>query len=178
MRLFTGIDIPDHVLANLSGLLEGLRPTAKITWPRVEKLHVTTKFIGEWPETRLEQMKRALKTVGSPGPITISVRGLGWFPNPRSPRVFWAGIESGPELEALAHSTEKSVEAIGVPKEDRKYSPHLTLARIKERVSLDALRRAIDKLPSVDFGSFPVTSFFLYLSAGGRYTKLAEFPLA
>jgi 2'-5' RNA ligase len=177
MRLFTAIDIPAEVQRNLHGLLDRLRPTAKIAWSTVEKLHVTTKFIGEWPEHRLEEMKGTLQKVCSPGAIEITVRGLGWFPDARSPRVFWAGVESGPELAMLAHATGSAVEKIGVPVEERKYSPHLTLARIRERVPLNALRSAVEALPSVDFGSFHVPSFYLYLSSGGKYTKLAEFVL-
>ena len=178
MRLFTAIDIPDGIRKNLHTLLERLRPTARISWSAPEKLHVTTKFIGEFPEERLEEMKTALKTVGSPGPFEIAIMGLGWFPNSRSPRVFWAGVKAGPELETLARSTENVVAALGVPKEERKYSPHLTLARLRERVPLERTLRAIESLPSTDFGSFPVSSFYLYLSSGGRYTKLAEFVLA
>jgi len=178
MRLFTAIDIPEEVRKNLHALVARLRPAAKISWSAPEKLHITTKFIGEWPENRIEEIKAALKTVGSPGPIEIAIGGLGWFPNPRSPRVLWAGVESGPSLETLARATEQVTASLGVPKEDRKFSPHLTLARIKERVPLEALQRAIASLPSLDFGSFPVTSFYLFLSSGGKYTKLAEFVLA
>jgi len=87
-------------------------------------------------------------------------------------------VKSGPELALLAHATEVAVNAIGVPKEERKFSPHLTLARIRERVPLDGLMRAIEALQSVEFGSFVVPSFYLYLSSGGKYTKLAEFVLA
>jgi 2'-5' RNA ligase len=108
------------------------------------------------------------------------VRGLGWFPNERRPRVFWAGIEGGEPLRALAHATEQAVVQLCFPVEDRVYLPHFTLARIKELVPLDALRKALEALPSdcgFDFGSFRAASFFLYLSANGRYTQLARFPI-
>jgi 2'-5' RNA ligase len=178
MRLFTGIDLPPEVQHNLRELLHRLRPAADISWSTVEKMHITTKFIGEWPEDRLDEMKATLTLVGPAGPIEIAVRGLGWFPNEKHPHVLWAGIEAGPQLSALALAIENAVHTIGVPKEDRKFSPHLTLARIRERVPLDALRRAIEALESVNFGSFQASSFFLYLSSGGKYTKLAEFVLS
>ncbi len=178
MRLFTAIDIPDEVRRNLRNLVEKLRPTARIAWSPVENLHVTTKFIGEWPENRLDEMKAVLGGVGSPGVVEISVRGLGWFPTAEHPRVFWAGIESGSALRSLAHATESAVAQIGVPVEERAFSPHLTLARIRERVPLDALMRAIEAIPSLEFGSFRSPSFYLYLSRAGKYTKLAEFELA
>jgi 2'-5' RNA ligase len=177
MRLFTAIDIPGDVQQNLAALLNRLRPAARIAWSTVEKLHITTKFIGEWPEEQLEELKTVLKGVGSPGPFKVAIRGLGWFPNLKSPRVFWAGVESGPELAALAHATDVAVHTLGAPLEERAYAPHLTLARIRERVPLDALKRAVDALPSLEFGPFLVPSFYLYLSKDGKYTQLAEFVL-
>jgi 2'-5' RNA ligase len=178
MRLFTAIDIPDEVRNNLRSLLERLRPAARIGWSPVENLHVTTKFIGEWPENRLEEMKAVLGGVKPPGTVEVAVRRLGWFPNVKYPRVFWAGVEAGPALAALAHATESALARIGVEVEERKFSPHLTLARIRERVALEPLLRAIDALPSIEFGSFRPEAFYLYLSRAGKYTKLAEFVLA
>jgi len=180
MRLFTAIDIPEDVMEGLCSLLKRLKPLAKLNWSRTENLHITTKFIGDWPEERLDEMKRALGATPVPDSINIAVRGLGWFPNERRPRVFWAGIDGGEPLRALAHATGQAVAQLGVPVEERAYSPHLTLARIKEAVPLDALRKALQALPSecgFDFGSFRAASFFLYLSASGRYTQLARFPI-
>ena len=129
MRLFTAIDISDDVRHQLGVLLDRLRPLAKLSWTMPDSMHITTKFIGEWPEERLEEMKRALSSVGSPGAFEVGIRDLGWFPNPRHPRVLWSGVHGGAALEALAHATEEAVHSIGVPREERKYSPHLTLAR-------------------------------------------------
>jgi RNA 2',3'-cyclic 3'-phosphodiesterase len=183
MRLFAAIDLPEEVRANLRSLLGHLKPFARINWSPVANLHITTKFIGEWPESRLDEMKQALAAMPHGGAIEISVRGLGWFPNDRRPRVFWAGVEGGEPLFKLARATEQAVAALGVPvealagsSEARPYTPHLTLARIREAVPLDALRSAIAKT-AADFGSFRATDFFLYLSAGGKYTRLAAFSL-
>jgi RNA 2',3'-cyclic 3'-phosphodiesterase len=177
MRLFTAIDIPEDVMEGLRSLLKRLKPLAKLSWSRAENLHITTKFIGEWPEGRLDEMNRALAATPAPGSIKIAVRGLGWFPNERRPRVFWAGIDGGEPLRSLAHATEQAVAQLGVPVEERPHSPHLTLARIKEAVPLDTLRKALQAESGFDFGSFRASSFFLYLSANGRYTQLARFPI-
>ncbi|HML18704.1 MAG TPA: RNA 2',3'-cyclic phosphodiesterase [Bryobacteraceae bacterium] len=177
MRLFVAIDIPDHVKHKLRALVDRVKPFAKISWSPVDNLHVTTKFIGEWPEDRLDEMKHALASVGSPGAIPIAVRGIGWFPNPKNPRVFWVGVEGGEALNTLAHETEEAVYSIGVPKEPRKFAPHLTLARIRERLPLDPLRQALEQVGPYDFGSFLASTFYLYLSKGGRYTRLADFEL-
>src|SRR6185437_4089898 len=94
-----------------------LRPTAKLSWSPVANLHITTKFVGEWPEARLDELKRALAEVPVPSPFEISIRGLGWFPNPRNPRVFWAGIVAAPELAALAAATDRNTSKLGIPAE-------------------------------------------------------------
>ena len=181
MRLFTAIDIPSDLTEAILSFVSRLRPSAKISWSPVENLHVTTKFIGEWPEQRLDEIKRTLASVPLSGSIEVAVKGLGWFPNPRRPRVFWAGVDGGEALRSLARATEDVVAELGVPVEKRDYSPHLTLARFRETVALDRLHQTLASFPSgcgFDFGSFHATQFFLYLSAGGRYTQLAGFPLA
>jgi RNA 2',3'-cyclic 3'-phosphodiesterase len=179
MRLFTAIDLPPDVVRNLEILLEKLKPTARINWSLPSNLHVTTKFIGEWPEERLEELKRALAGIGPRPPISISVSQLGFFPNARSPRVFWCGVEA-PGLEALAATTEETTASLGIERENRAFSPHLTLARIKERIDLKPLDRTIARLESLEFGRFSMDRFHLYQSklypTGSVYTKLAEFP--
>lgn len=180
MRLFVAIDIPAEIKDALRCFVDRLRPAAKISWSPVDNLHITTKFIGEWAEPRLEEMKRALTSVPVTGAIDINVKGLGWFPNSRRPRVFWAGVEGGEPLRALARATEQAAAQLGIPIEDRDYSPHLTLARLREAVPLERLHQTIESFPAgcgFDFGSFSARQFFLYLSAGGKYTQLAGFSL-
>jgi len=182
MRLFTGIDLPPDVIANLEELLLRLKPSAQISWSPPRNLHVTTKFIGEWLEERLAELKAALGTVAARAPIPVSIEKLGYFPNPHSPRVFWAGISGGDELAGLASDTETALVPLGIAKEERAYSPHLTLARIKTPGKQPALLQAVAKLTSLQFGSFIADRFYLYHSrtapSGSVYTKLAEFPLA
>jgi RNA 2',3'-cyclic 3'-phosphodiesterase len=182
MRLFTALDIPGDILANLARLIERLRPTAHIQWSPADNLHITTKFIGEWPEARLDELQRVLAAIPPLPPLPIRIRNLGFFPNPRSPRVFWAGLEASGELAGLAGSTDQATAALGIEPEKRTFSPHLTLARIKEPVPLDKLRAAIAALPSLEFGSFTADRFCLYQSrlrpSGSVYTKISEFPLS
>ncbi|HEY1242952.1 MAG TPA: RNA 2',3'-cyclic phosphodiesterase [Bryobacteraceae bacterium] len=177
MRLFTGLDLPEEIVGNLKSLLQHLRPAAHISWSPPENLHITTKFIGEWPEERLEQLKSALDSIAPRDSITVHIRKLGFFPNPHAPRVFWCGIDA-PGLEALAAATDRSTSSLGIPAEARAFSPHLTLARIKERINLQSLRETIAGLDSLDFGQFVADRFFLYHSRpgpkGSVYTKLAE----
>ena len=161
--------------AALAALLDRLRPLAKLHWIPVEKLHITTKFIGEWPEERLDELKRALAAVTCPVPVEIAIRRLGWLPNPRSARMLYAGVEASDALTALAAATERAAEGVGVPVEDRIYRPHVTLARTRKRVPLGALRQALAEIELSAIGSYRASSFALYLSAAGKYTKLQEF---
>jgi RNA 2',3'-cyclic 3'-phosphodiesterase len=180
MRLFVGLDLPPALVLALDRLVNELRPAARIAWSPPANLHVTTKFIGEWPEARLPELASALDAVPSRLPLTVAIRGLGFFPNPHSPRIFWCGIDA-PGLSDLAADTDRATATLGIESEKRSYSPHLTLARIKERLDLQPLHDRIAALASVEFGSFEARRFFLYLSKpgpkGSVYTKLREFPL-
>jgi RNA 2',3'-cyclic 3'-phosphodiesterase len=180
MRLFVGLDLPQEVVRGLERLLDELRPTARIQWSPPANLHITTKFIGQWPEERLPELNAALAAIPGRDPIHVHIRRVGFFPNPHAPRIFWCGIEA-PGLDKLAADTDAATSTLGIESEKRAFSPHLTLARIKERLDLQPLREKIAALPSLDFGAFDARSFFLYLSKpgpkGSVYTKLSEFPL-
>jgi 2'-5' RNA ligase len=182
MRLFAGIDLPAGIVDKLDHLITDLKPLARIQWSPATNLHVTTKFIGHWPEERLAEVTAALGRLGGRAPIEIRVAGLGFFPNARSPRVFWAGIDAAPGLAALAAETDRSLAVLGIEPEARAYSPHLTLARIKDPSGLAAFRERIAALGQPDFGSFTADRFYLYLSkpgpGGSVYTKLSEFPFS
>ena len=95
---------------------------------RPESLHITLKFIGEQTPEQVEAMAERLRRIESPA-FEIRASGYGFFPTPKAPRVFWIGIHAGPQLTELAESVDMAVAKLGVPREDRSYSPHLTLAR-------------------------------------------------
>jgi 2'-5' RNA ligase len=180
MRLFTAVDLPPDLVARLERLIEQLRPAARVKWSPPENLHITTKFIGEWPEAQLEELHRALAGLQARPPIPIRVRNLGFFPNQRSPRVFWAGVEGGDKLAGLAADTDRALSPLGVEPENRPFSPHLTLARIKEPVPMQALHDAVGALPSREFGDYIADRFYLYQSRlnpkGSVYVRVGEFP--
>ncbi len=101
MRLLIALDIDDAIrerIARFEQGISGFAPDAR--WQKPESLHVTLKFIGEQPEPAVENIKQALSTIDA-GPTEIQFRGHGFFPTSKSARVFWVGIESGPQLAAL-----------------------------------------------------------------------------
>jgi len=192
MRLFIALDIPDEIRAKMTRYLEGVREFAPdARWVKPESFHVTLKFIGEQKDDQVERIQHELATVHAQ-PFDISLRGQGFFPNPRSPRVFWLGIEAPDQLAQLANSIDEAISRTGIPRETNDYRPHLTLARSgsgrpQPRAGdhpSPPLRRLADKLqgkPSPDFGTMTAREFFLYESklgpGGARYSKVARFSL-
>ena len=180
MRLFVALNIPDDIRQALDTVVRTLRtacPDAR--WARIDGLHVTLKFIGETPGDKLEPIKAALANVRAAAPIALQFRGTGFFPDARRPRVLWAGIEAGPELTELAASVENSLAALGIPRETRVFSPHLTLARFDRPRGLAALHSAIEAAGPLEFGATVAKEFHLYQSVlkrgGAEYTRLATF---
>ena len=179
MRLFTAIDLPSEILLRLERLLSALRPEALVKWSPLDNLHITTKFIGEWPEARVPEINDALRRVSRRQPFEVELKGLGWFPNERSPRVLWLGVEAGNELATLAAETEDALKPLGIAKEDREFSPHLTLARIKNPVPLSNLRKKVQQMQPAEMGRIPVSRFSLFRSRPGTnasiYEKLTDY---
>jgi RNA 2',3'-cyclic 3'-phosphodiesterase len=183
MRLFVSLEIPSAVRESLAELLKSLRAVSPRTrWVRPENLHVTLKFIGEVPETKLAAVRTALARVRSDQPVTLDFRGLGFFPNDKHPRVFWAGIEASPNLKSLAADIEVATKTLGTPEEPRSFSPHLTLARFEPPRMAEQLRAAIRENVGRDFGSVRTNQFHLIESklkpSGAEYTTVESFPFA
>jgi len=189
VRVFVALDIPEPVRAAIGALVDGLRavcPDAR--WAGTRGAHVTLKFIGEVPPEAIESIQTSLSRVHIPDFIELKFRGLGFFPNERRPRVLWAGIEAGADLGGLAAAVETALEPLGISKEQRIFSPHLTLARFETArqrpgaSALDRLRETISRAGAVEFGSGAASQFHLYQSAlkrgGSEYTRLATFRFA
>ena len=194
MRLFIALDIDDAIRERIALFMEGVRGFARdARWVSPESLHVTLKFIGEQPERVVEQIKEELQTIRAVA-TPIQFGGYGFFPTAKSPRVFWVGIEAGSELAALAAAVDNKMASLGIPKEDRAFSPHLTLARgaggsgspqwrkdNSPNRAFQTLQQKLPPLPTPEFGTMTPREFFLYQSQlspkGSKYTKLARFAL-
>jgi len=193
-RIFVGLDIDEAIRDRIRTFMDGVRgfaPDAR--WVQPESLHVTLKFIGEKSAEAVEAIKKALAGVRGEA-IETGIRGFGFFPGAKSPRVFWIGIESGPQLATLAQAVDEATSALGIPKEEHAFSPHLTLARggrgsgAPQRQKGDGpnaqfkkLQERLAAMPPLEFGTMTSREFFLYeshlLRGGSRYTKIARFPL-
>ena len=180
MRLFVAVEIPSAVRANLTQLVRHFRAFWPQTrWVRAENLHVTLKFIGEVEETKARGICAELAKVRSDAPVMLDFRGLGFFPNEKHPRVFWAGIQASPNLKTLTADIERALEAVEIPREGREFSPHLTLARFERQKPPEALRAAIRENAAHEFGSLQTNQFHLIESklrpSGAEYTTVASF---
>lgn len=183
MRLFIALDIPGEIRKCLAEYMERVRSYAgEARWARVEGLHVTLKFIGEVKNPKLEEIKQALNAVRGPE-FQVTFRDVGFFPSPRSPRVFWAGVEAGEELAGLAAKIDQTTEKFGIAREERAFSPHLTLARsgTRDPHSLKGLAPLLTAEAAPRFGTMTAREFWLYQSqtgpGGSKYTKLQKYGL-
>jgi 2'-5' RNA ligase len=194
MRVFVGIDLDREIREKITRFLEGVRgfaPDAR--WLRPESLHITLKFIGEQKEEQVEAIAERLQRVDA-AKIEIHFTSHGFFPTAKAPRVFWVGIQAGAELLELASSIDSALFELNIPREDRLFSPHLTLARggggsgapkwrkgDSPNSIFAVLQKRLAAMSDLDFGTMTAREFFLYrsqLSPGGsKYTKLHSFSL-
>src|ERR1019366_6668900 len=194
MRIFIGIDLDPEVRARIARFVEGVQgfaPDAR--WVRPESLHITLKFIGEQPPERVEAISERLRRVEG-SELEICSGGYGVFPSAQAPRVFWIGIQAGPQLAEMAEKIDIAVAELGTPREDRPFSPHLTLARAGGRsgspkwrkgdgpnTAFAVLEKRLAAMGELDFGGMTAHEFILFqrqlLPGGSKYTKLQRFPM-
>ena len=171
MRLFVAIALPDAIAASLERLQGGV-PGAH--WISRNRMHLTLRFIGEVDGLQATAIDDALKTVSAP-PFQLALHGVGQF-GKRNPAALWAGVETNGELAHLQRKIESALQRSGLPPEARKYTPHVTLARLKGaprgRVMDYLTDHALFAAPP-----FTVEGFVLYsntLSAGGSVYRAEQ----
>lgn len=177
MRLFVAIEIPDQIRTTFAALLKELRGSApQAKWVRAENLHITLKFLGETPPEKLAAVQKALAGIRSPESVKLAFRGLGFFPNEKRPRVFWAGMEASSNLKSLAADIDQGSHRLGFPLEERPFTPHLTLARFQPPGIPPKLLEQIRSRNAESFGSFATAEFHLIESklkpTGAEYTTV------
>jgi len=125
VRLFVALEIPTEVRDEFAALINELRAADssfsknRARWVRPENLHVTLKFIGHVDNGKLDAIRAALAEVRFDDPVEMRFRGLGFFPNPKRPRVFWAGMEASPNLAPLAGEIDTRLKKLGIRAKQR-----------------------------------------------------------
>lgn len=167
-RLFIGVDVGDEIRDNAVSLQEALAKTgAGVNWVTAESMHVTLLFLGEVDDRELHKVCRAVRDVAAAEPpFTLGVAGVGAFPNSRRPKVVYAGITDGAEaLRRLYDDLETRMLDLGCyRKEERGYTPHLTLGRVKGESDGYALVPELAKRLAWDGGRTIVGEVLVYSS--------------
>ena len=176
-RLFVAIDLPEQVKEAVAGITGRDLPGAH--WVHREQLHLTLRFIGDADEETFLAVKEALRTVRSTS-FSLTMKGVGHFPPGRRPRVFWVGMAESEPLEALQRQVETKIIGAGISPDERRFSPHITLARLKETPAERVLALE-ERHRMFSAGPFPVTEFYLYSSTltreGAIHKREAGYPL-
>jgi RNA 2',3'-cyclic 3'-phosphodiesterase len=181
--LFVALDVPAGVRQALGELIGRLKPKCRAArWVRSEGIHVTLKFIGQASDQdtmKIEAIRAALAKIHSQQPVEMRFRAIGFFPNQRRPRVAWCGVEASANLAPLAAAIEDALEPLGIERESRNFSPHLTLARLSSPDGVAPLIREAEKLKDADFGAARESEFHLFNSVtnpkGAEYAKIETY---
>jgi len=183
MRSFIAIPLPAEARSLLGEFQEKLRPSrADVRWTAVPSIHLTLKFLGEIDTAGLPRLTRLLRVHTAPvPPLSLEIRGLGAFPDLRSPRVIWCGLEGQvSRLAELQASVERACTEAGFAPEDRPFHPHLTLGRVRGKSNLRALADYI-KIGSTLTRAFEVRDYHVYQSVlrpqGAVYSILETIAL-
>ncbi len=186
VRAFVAVDLHSALREALAEEIKGIRATLNefsIRWVPTENIHLTIKFLGDVAQDRLEQVTRVLDSfVVHLDPIHASVEGFGWFPADQSPRVLWVGVEEpGGDLAEFAHGLEQELAGAGFEPEGRRFHPHLTIGRVRDRSRPNDLRTRLQAISLGKVGEMQVSELVLFRSklspAGARYLPLGKFPL-
>jgi 2'-5' RNA ligase len=193
IRAFIAIELDDALRAALGAVQQSLKQELgrlargrdiRVQWVRPEAMHLTLKFLGDIDEARIDAIGTAVAQIaGAHDRMTIPVAGLGAFPDARAPRVLWAGLRDGGAVVRCAADLDEALGRLDFAREARPFSPHLTLARIKDgaRDIGRALTEAGVLAAPAAIGTMTVHALALMRSdlrpSGSIYTRLIEAPL-
>jgi len=186
IRAFIAIDLPEDVrvaIDDAQARLKQVHVGVKVSWTKVENLHLTLQFLGSVEEAAVEKIRSTLPSVAAQyQPFEVTVCGTGAFPDENRPRVIWIGCDDTEgRLKALAGAVQTSLRPLGFEPDQHEFTAHLTLGRIRAPRPDVALTRALDSLKDTAFGAWRVEAIHLFESQlrpeGSRYTKLSSHVL-
>jgi len=175
-RLFVAIDFPPWVIQELTVLCFGLRGAR---WFSEDQMHLTIRFIGEVEGGVLRDAVAALRSVAAE-PLELELEGVGVFPSKRAPEVLWVGVKKSDALLQFRRKVDSALAQAGIPRESRKLSPHVTIARLKS-TPVDHVARFVAGNNLFKTQPFTAERFCLYssflASQGAIHTVEAEYEL-
>jgi RNA 2',3'-cyclic 3'-phosphodiesterase len=174
-RLFTGLEIPEAIRRRLA-LIRSPLPGAK--WIEAENMHITLRFVGDIDGRTADDFASLLEGIQAK-PFALSIEGVGAFGG-REPRVLWAGVTAGKELDALYRAHERAARAAGLEPDARDFKAHVTLARMRRARQQD-VARFLEENGTLRMQPFTPERFVLLSarpgSGGGPYAVEAAYPL-
>jgi len=188
LRSFVAVEIPTEIqsaLARSTAPLQKALPKPLIRWVAPQNVHLTLKFLGDISPANLERLAEALKTEAvAHETFSISVGGLGAFPTSRRARVIWIGLEAPAALMTLLRGVEAVTAKLGYASEDRPFSPHLTIGRVRQNISgldFQHIRAALEGTNIGALGTLRVNAVNIFKSdlqpGGPVYTRLYTLPM-
>ena len=185
MRAFIGISLPDEARRSLAALQQELEQSrADVKWVEPEQLHVTLKFLDEISDAQQSQIAQFLSRLAQQQPtFSIDLKAIGAFPSLNNPRILWVGVGEGTsQVIRLAGAIEEEARACSLRQEERPYSAHVTIGRVRSARHLQELIQQLSAVSWQPPTPWQVASLTFYhsvlSSAGPAYAVLAEVPLA
>lgn len=184
-RLFFAVDLPLKTLSTAQSLIDKFGvPSAHVRWVHAKNLHISLKFLGDVEAQTIPSLcAKAKEAVSGFGEMSLSIEGMGLFPNNTKPRVVWFGIKGATKQFARLESRlSENIECLGFPAAERPFTPHLTIGRVKSASARGELIRLVHNNHDLKVGEAPVKVIHIYESrlgpGGSVYTKVESFPLS
>jgi 2'-5' RNA ligase len=182
VRSFISIDLEDQqILSRVASIISSLQALGGDLKPvEVENIHLTLKFLGNVSTPRLADVKSSLKQLTFPS-FSAEIKGAGAFPNLNHMNVIWVGVDEGwSQVEQIYEQVEKLLSSLGFSRENRPFSPHITIARVRSGRKRDEIANFLQHLSDESFGTITVDKVRLkqsvLSSSGPKYSTLMEVP--
>ncbi len=183
LRAFLAAEIPTNLQDAIQAATATLRKSVGgelVRWVPIRNIHLTLKFLGDVSPSSLDLIQHMLQIeAGHYQPFEVHVEGFGCYPNARKPRILWVGLQAPSSLSSLQRDLEAASARLGYPSEEREFSPHLTIGRVRQNAAateIQKMRTEVEHVQVSSLGSTRVDAIHLFksdlLPSGSVYTKL------
>jgi 2'-5' RNA ligase len=183
IRCFIAVNLTEEVRKSLADVISELRKSrADVKWIPPGNIHLTLKFLGNTDDSLVPAISESLsKKLSHYKPFYIKIADVGCFPSEKHPRVIWIGMEGADELKEIQKDVDAEISTFGFAPDDRPFSPHLTIGRVRSARNLTELMKYFEGFKAADFGTIAIRDIHIMKSdlkpAGAEYSSLAEIPL-
>ena len=186
IRSFIALELSDKIKNQISIITKQLKSkNLAVRWIPINNVHLTIKFLGDFPISSLENLKQTLENnIIIINKFDLQFNNIWTFPNINNPRIIWVGVQKNNSLEKLFNVIESIMPEFAIKPENRKFSPHLTIGRVKNSFSkLDShqIKKIISAIPEINFGHQTVEEVILFKSTltpqGAKYDRISNFRL-